>query len=306
MKNLKITLTALALIIVSIGANAQEPSFRLNQFNTLLLNPAHSGANPYSDISVVGVSQWAGIPGAPKTAVLSGNFNLSRDLGLGVLLMQDEIGPVKTLRSSLNAGYKLKLNKNWTFALGLKGIVGNTTVNLENDNISFGDPDLFGQLSTGMSFNAGFGFLLYSKDFYLGYSQPRVASLNYVNFDMTDVIDSKGGHIVYVGMDKSLNRQWKWRPNIVARHVKNLPFILSANSIFSSDSGLDLGVSYEWKNSLGLIAGMNINNQFYIGYSYSYPMNRLSSVTFQTHEIGLRYMFNHLRRSYQGPRFFNN
>lgn len=307
MKSLNKIVLGLAFAIITTHSFAQDPNFRLNQFNSLLLNPAQAGVNSYSDISVIGISQWNSLPGAPRTAAFSGNFKLGENFGLGTAFMQDELGPVKSFNVSINTAYQLRLSRKWRFSVGLKGIIGNTTVALQDLSVIDSDPDMMSNLNSGLSFNAGYGFLLYSKNLYFGYSQPRVANISFQDRNMSSFVDSKGGHIGYIGSDLPMGTSWKWRPNIVARYIPSLPLVMDINSIFTSNGGLDLGLSYQLNSSVGAMVGININNMFYLGYSYSFPLTQLSSVTMQTHEFGLRYMFSKKSNpSYQGPRFFNN
>jgi type IX secretion system PorP/SprF family membrane protein len=306
MKNLNKLIFGLAIMCVGIQAHAQDPNFRMNQFNALMLNPAQAGSNSYSDISVLGITQWSSLPGAPKTAAFSGNFKMGESFGLGAVIMQDEVGPVNSFNVSINAAYHLKLSRKWKLAVGLKGIVGNTNVDLQSLQVVEVDPDMAANLNSGISYNAGYGFVLYSEKFYLGYSQPKVAKTTYLDRNMSLYVDGKGGHLGYIGTNLNMGRNWMWRPNLVTRYIPTLPLIMDVNSIFTSKAGLDLGVSYQLNSSVGAIVGYNIKKRFYVGYSYSYPLNELSNVTMQTHEIGLRYMFNEKNTSYQGPRFFNN
>ena len=76
MKNLNKIVLGVAFALITTYTLAQDPNFRFNQFNSLLLNPAQAGANSYSDVSVLGVSQWNSLPGAPRTAAFSGNFKM--------------------------------------------------------------------------------------------------------------------------------------------------------------------------------------------------------------------------------------
>ena len=306
MKNLNKIVLGVAFALTTMHTLAQDPNFRLNQFNSLLLNPAQAGANSYSDVSVLGVSQWNSLPGAPRTAAFSGNFKMGDNFGMGAAFMQDELGPVKSFNISINAAYHLKLSRKWRLSVGLKGIMGNTTVALQDLDVVDSDPDMMTNLNSGLSFNGGYGVLLYSKKVYFGYSQPRVAAIAFQDRNMSSFVDTKGGHIGYFGTDLPMGASWKWRPNVVARYIPTLPLVMDINSIFTAKGGFDIGVTYQLNSSIGAMIGFDVKKKFYIGYSYSFPLRQLSSITNQTHELGLRYMFNKSNSSYQGPRFFNN
>ena len=182
MKKTNSIIVALGIVVASFQALGQDPNYRQNQFNALMLNPAQAGANSYNDISTLANAQWGGFKGAPKTMTLSGNFNLLKNFGLGGTLLQDELGPVRSTQFAVNGAYHLKLNTAWTLSIGLRAIAGNTSVNLtELDITQPFDPDMLTNLSTGLTFNAGWGVLLYHKNFYLGVSQPRVGQTIFKN-----------------------------------------------------------------------------------------------------------------------------
>jgi type IX secretion system PorP/SprF family membrane protein len=306
MKKINNIILTFGVMLVGYQAQAQDPNYRQNQFNALMLNPAQAGANSYNDISSLANTQWTGLRGAPRTMTLSGNFNILKNFGLGVSLLQDELGPVKSTQLAVNGAYHLKLNQNWRLSAGIRAIAGNTTVNLLdlNTNVPM-DPDMLSNMSTGLQFNAGFGFLLYHKNFYLGFSQPRVGDTYFKDRDMGLYVDTRGGYVSYIGGNIKLGSAWTLRPNVVARQMQGLPLTLDMNTILTHKIGFDFGISYQLNSAIGGILGYDFGNKFYLGYAYSYPLSSLNNVAIQSHEIALRYKFNNNASRCQGPRFFN-
>lgn len=298
---LAITFSCSAFVTFTQG----DPNFRQNQFNILMLNPAQAGANSYSEISALAVNQWVGIPGAPKTYTASGNFKVMDNFGVGVALLGDQYGPVNLTRSDINLAYHLKLSENWKFGLGIRMSISNTAVNLtELNTIVDNDPYMQSNLRTGLAFNAGFGGLLYSKKFYAGFAMPQLAKTNFLNSNMTNFVDTRKGFIAYVGGCFKLNNRLDLRPNVVSRYVSGTPFNLDVNTILSFNKNFDFGVTYQWQSGLGAIVGYDIKQKFYVGYSFSYPVNQLNRVTTQTHELALRFRFPQKSNRSQSPRFF--
>jgi len=303
MKKINSIILTLGVVLVGFSSQAQDPNYRQNQFNALMLNPAQAGANSYNDISTLANSQWTGLRGAPKTITVSGNFNIMKNFGLGVSLLQDEIGPVKSTQFAVNGAYHLKLSPKWRFSIGIRAMALNTTVNLTDLVTTVGnDPDMMSNLSTGMQFNAGYGALLYHKNFYLGFSQVRVAGLSFKDRNMSLFVENRGG---YVGGNVKLGSAVTWRPNVVGRYMQGLPYTVDCNMIFTHKVGLDFGASYQVNSAIGGIVGYDFGNKFYVGYSYTFPLSNLNTVTIQSHELALRYKFNNSASRCQGPRFFN-
>ena len=306
MKKINSIILSLGVVLVSFQSQAQDPNYRQNQFNALMLNPAQAGANSYNDITTLANTQWTGLRGAPKTMTLSGNFNVLKNFGVGVSLLQDELGPVKSTQFAVNGAYHLKLSSNWRLSMGLRAIAGNTTVNLSDlvTNVPM-DPDMLTNMTTGLQFNAGFGFLLYHKNFYLGFSQPRVGETYFKDRNMNMYVDTRGGYVGYMGGNVKLGSQVTLRPNAVARYMEGLPLTLDMNLIMSHKVGFDFGLSYQLNSAVGAIIGYDFGNKFYLGYSYTYPLTTMNTVAIQSHEIALRYKFNNSASLCQGPRFFN-
>jgi type IX secretion system PorP/SprF family membrane protein len=304
-----ISYTLIRLIVFSLlcsHVHAQgDPNFRQNQLNILQLNPAQAGSNPYSEVICFASNQWLGIPGAPKTFLTSGNFNIRNNFGIGATILGDESGPVNLTKAEISLAYHLKLSDKWKLALGLKMGVTNMTVNLnELIIINQDDPIMKGVLRTGINFNAGFGGLIYSKKYYVGFSVPSIASTNFLNRDMSQFVDTRFGTIIYAGGTFNLDNKFQLRPNIVYRNIKGTPLNLDFNALLTYNKKFDIGLTHQFKASLGTIVGIQATDNLYLAYSYTYPINSLNYVTFQSHELALRYRITKKSVRPVNPRYF--
>lgn len=283
-----------------------ETSFRQYQFNALILNPAQAGTNNYSDISLIGTQYWIGIPGAPKTMTLSTNIRLLESFGIGATVISDQTGPAQTSGINLISAYHLKLNKLWKVSAGLKlSAINHSVLTSELLTTEANDPDMARNLSSGLAYNAGFGFLAFSKKMYLGFSVPRVAKIRIEGIDMTNYLDKTAGYVAYAGVNYDFNKNFKIRPNIMTVFGFGGPLGLDLNAILTIKKTFDFGLTYHLKGNVGAILGVNIQDRYYIGYSYAYPLNNLNKVSIQSHEIALRFKFNRKVRTAETPRFFN-
>lgn len=296
-----------AVLLITSSVNAQtDPSYRQYRFNALTLNPAQAGANSFNDISVLGTQYWVGMPGAPQTATISGNFKLFDNFGMGATVVADENGPVHSTNVSIVGAYHLKLTEKWKLSVGLKlSAINYNVITSELATTTSNDPDMLENLTTGLSYNAGFGFLVYSKKLYFGFSKPRVAAMRFNRMDMSMYVDKKSGYIAYAGSDLSLTKKLDFRPSVMALFGNGGPLSLDVNAIFTLNKLIDLGATYHFKGSVGAIVGVNIKEKLYIGYSYAYPINRLNTVSIQSHELGLRLKFGKPFKTADSPRFFN-
>lgn len=117
---LKWSKSLVALVSLLIFGNTAfgqiESMYSMYRFNPQIVTPAHAGSTETSQISLMSRQQWLGIEGAPKTYVLSGNFKLKQQSGLGLNVMMDQAGPLKITTISGDYAYHTKLTGDWTFS----------------------------------------------------------------------------------------------------------------------------------------------------------------------------------------------
>jgi type IX secretion system PorP/SprF family membrane protein len=310
MKNNFSKITFLFTIVGTMVASSldaqSDPSFRRNQFSALLVNPAHAGANAYDNVSVLASKSYVGFTGAPKTIAGIGNFKLFNNFGLGVSAFNDQLGPINTTRASVDFAYHLKLNSKWKMSLGLRGSSSSINIDLPSlTTTQLQDPHMQSVLSSGTSFDAGWGILAYSKNVYVGISQPRLMNTKFINSNVTDFVEGKS-FVSYVGGDFNLNKLWSLRPVAMVRYVKSMPTMIDVSTTFSYKEMLDLGLNFQVGSNFGVIVGHEVNKKLYVGYNYTYPISSLNRISSQSHELVLRLKLNANSSSkFQGPRFFN-
>lgn len=301
------------IFTIAIGtlAHAQyDPNFRQNKFNALLLNPAQAGANPYSEVTLLGSQSWVGFEGAPRSLTASGNFNLKHNLGFGVTGHMDQLGPTRSSRMSADLAYHLQLNSEWTASVGLRSMISSIYVDLPSLTTTVKDDPYMSQaLVSGTLFDVGFGGLVYSDQYYFGASMPKLAQIEFMNVDMQNYVDRRG-FIAYGGASFDIGTAMEIRPSFVTRYVTSYPLLVDINAMFTYDDDYDFGINYQVLNSLGVVLGYNLGEQFSFGYAYSFPTSELNRISFQSHELVLKLRIlnegggGSSNRS-QSPRFFN-
>ena len=96
----------------------QDPQFSLNMFNIYSVNPAFSGSYDQFNALAIQRSQWVGFDGAPNTQNLSYDTPLGYSgLGLGINLMNDEIGPSREIYLDANLSYTIETGEKVTWLL---------------------------------------------------------------------------------------------------------------------------------------------------------------------------------------------
>src|SRR5688572_18673914 len=115
----------LSMILVSSFCwSQQDAMFTHYMFNTLWLNPAYAGTREAMTITGIHRSQWVGFDGAPLDQSLTLHTPiLDGKVGLGLSVLNDKIGPIKSTLIGLDFAYHIKLDKKSKLGLGVKGLV---------------------------------------------------------------------------------------------------------------------------------------------------------------------------------------
>jgi len=171
-----VILIFMLLFLVWNASAQQDPMFTQYMHNPVSINPAYAGSRGTMNFVAMHRQQWVGMDGAPKTLSLSVNSPfLNYNVGIGLSLLHDEIGPVKQTGIYADYSYHLKVTTGIKLAFGLKGGVNIYDINLlalqgaqNDDQISMN-----GYQKMYLP-NVGIGTYLYSDRFYVGLSIPKM------------------------------------------------------------------------------------------------------------------------------------
>jgi type IX secretion system PorP/SprF family membrane protein len=103
---------------------------------------------------------------------------IGNNLGLGVSVIADQIGPVKETNAYVDLSYTLKLGGEHRLAFGIKAGATFHDINLTTGNVDVideGDP-FFGMGINETTPNIGAGFFYYTNKYYLSLSVPNMLS----------------------------------------------------------------------------------------------------------------------------------
>jgi type IX secretion system PorP/SprF family membrane protein len=185
---LGVIFTASALL----GQAQQESMYTHYMFNTLSVNPAYAGSRDAFTLTALHRSQWAGFfDKHPITQTLTMHSpTKNENIGLGLSLYNDRLGPEKTSAIYGDFAYRVRLSEASRLSFGLKAGVSMHSI----DYLSLSpdlpdDPNLRNNEKSMWLPNFGFG-LYYSRErFYTGISIPRILEENY--FDNSTIGGAK-------------------------------------------------------------------------------------------------------------------
>ncbi|WP_343534538.1 type IX secretion system membrane protein PorP/SprF [Pedobacter sp.] len=310
----------------------QNIQFTQYIFNSLSVNPAYAG---YKEewFGQLGLrSQWSGLEGAPKTGQLSidGVVDMNKNVGLGLQITDDRLGPQNMTSVYANYAYRLRLDADDTQRLSFGLAAGISQYGLDGNQlrpVDEGDNDLpIGKVNSTIP-DVRFGIYYYNPKFYVGLSAMDLFSgknsnrLFNWNNNTIENIRRKQHYYLIAGALFDLSEDTKLKPSILFKEDFKGPSSLDINGMLIFGERFWIGASYRteanlWKkryeqgqslsslNSISGIAQFYINDQFRIGYSYDYIISRLSSFQNGTHEITLGITFPGKNNRLVSPRFF--
>lgn len=284
----------------------QDAQYTQYMYNMNILNPAYAGSKTGTlSISLLGRSQWAGVPGAPQTATLSVHSPITKRMGLGLSVLADKLGPVNEQFVFADYSYTIPVGYYDNLAFGVKAGVSLLNANLIDLQTIFQNDVNFDQNIGNLQPNFGFGAFYYSDIYYVGLSIPNLLKTTYLEKEGGIVTDlSKKAHMFLTGgYVFDMSYEWKFKPSIMAKATMGTPlsFDLSANFLY--DETYEVGASYRWDDSVSLLLNARVTDNLRIGYSYDFTTTDISQFTSGSHELMILF---DLLTTYDiiSPRFF--
>jgi len=298
----------LVFMFFSIVSHAQQDAqYTQYMYNTIEVNPAYAGSR--GALSVFGLyrTQWVGLDGAPETSTFSVNTPLKNsDLGLGVSLVNDKIGPTVENTLSADLSYTIPTSDTWNLSFGIKGTAN--LFNIDINKLSYEDQDdpQFQNLKNKFSPNVGAGLYFHSDRAYVGLSVPNFIETNRYDSDDVAIFKEKINYYLIAGYVFNLDRleYIKFKPALMTKMVEGAPLQVDVSGNFMFNDKFVLGLAYRWSASVSAMAGFQVSKGMYIGYGYDHETTQLRKYSSGSHEIFLRFEFFNNYNKMISPRFF--
>ncbi|WP_259070592.1 type IX secretion system membrane protein PorP/SprF [Mucilaginibacter sp. X4EP1] len=317
----------LLAVCTQMGLAQQKPQYTQYVFNNLLLNPAVSGIENYTDVKAGYRSQWTGLQGAPVTSYLTlstpigdnfiqgdatampaeGGENPSSRLytqnymaaephhGIGFMLVSDKAGPITTTNIDVTYAYHLGLSPTMNLAVGVQGGVNNINLNTSELTLEFPlDPAISNGSNSQWKPDLGAGIWLYSSNYYFGASvqqllpQTLYFSTN-VAYNQSKTVPQ---YFLTSGVKLFLTDDITLMPSFLIKVINPTPITFDINAKLSFMDKFWVGGSYRRDDSFGVLAGVNISSFINVGYSYDITTSALNTVSNGTHEIVIGILLN--------------
>lgn len=310
-------------------ANAQQkPQYTQYVFNNILLNPAVTGIENYTDLKAGYRSQWTGLEGAPVTSYLTLSAPIGQNFiqgdassfpggggvdpysrsftqdyraaephhGIGFTLITDQAGPITTTTIDANYAYHLGLTDRLNLSLGVAAGLARTNLNTSQITLETAlDPAIANGNNAQWNPDLSVGTWLYGSDFYFGVSVQQLLPQNLYFSTSKAAIDASKTVPHYFatgGARLFVSDDLSLIPSFLVKEIQPVPLTYDLNMKVMFQDKFWVGGSYRHGDSFGVLAGFNLNSFLNVGYSYDITTSSLNTVSNGTHEIVIGLLLN--------------
>lgn len=273
----------------------QLPQYSQYMLNELAINPAVSGKDEFTDMRTNVRHQWLGITDAPRTYMLSVHGPIKyKNMGLGMNLFTDIVGPTRRTGLNFSYGYHLKLEEDMYLSMGLSagilqwGIDGSKLVLREE-----GDLSLLSTYQNKLVPDFGAGVYFHKKNkYYAGLAIPQIypapiALYSNVssNSRLATQLNLNGAYTF------DLDEDFKLEPSMLLKFERPAPIKVDLGVRCIYQEQVWVGVGYRHHDALSALIGYMYKNYLLIGYSYDFTTTNIRKYSTGTHEIMLGIRF---------------
>ncbi|MFD2601533.1 PorP/SprF family type IX secretion system membrane protein [Flavobacterium suzhouense] len=292
----------------------QDPHYTQYMYNMNVINPAYAGSKENLSFGLLYRKQWVDIEDSPTTMTFSGSSPVGKNVGLGLSVINDKIGPVEETNAYADFSYTLNLGGEHRLALGLKAGATFHKVGLYSDigngHVPNPEDPAFSEDISRTYFNVGAGFFYYTNKYYLAFSVPNMLKSKHL-----DYTPAGGGDEQHFGSETShyfltggyvfqLNDNLKMKPSFMLKSAFNVSPSIDGSLNFLFFERFEIGATYRLDDSFGGMVNYAITPNLRIGYAYDHIVSDLNVTTPASHEVMLLFDLNFPKKVSRSPRYF--
>lgn len=297
------------MFLTLYNANAQQdPHYTQYMYNMNVINPAYAGSKESLSFGLLYRKQWIEIEDAPTTFSLSGSSPVGKNVGVGLSLINDKIGPVEETNAYGDFSYTLNLGGEHRLALGLKAGATFHKVGLF-DQIGNGRvPDLndpaFAANTSNVFLNIGTGFFYYTEKYYIALSVPNMLKSAHLDYNGKQYGTETPHYFLTGGYVFDLSPSLKFKPFAMVKSAFNAPVSVDVSTNFLFNEKFELGATYRLQDSFGAMVNYAVTPSLRLGYAYDHIVSDLNVTTPSSHEIILLYDLRFPKKISRSSRYF--
>ena len=305
---------ALLILLGSFSGKAQQdPQYTQYMYNTQVVNPAYAGNREVLSFGLLYRTQWVGLEGAPKTATLTADSPIGSmdNMGLGLTIVRDEIGPSVETNVTVDYAYKINTSDRSSLSFGLKAGIDILDVDFSKLNI-YDEGDVFeSNIDNKVEPQIGAGVYFNTERFYAGLSVPNFLTTKH--FDESDIDDPNAEattaadrlhYFLIAGYVFDLSENLKFKPATLIKAVSGSPLQADISANFLLYEKFTIGAAYRWSAAMSAMVGFQVTDQIFMGFGYDFETTDVQKYNDGSYEFMIRFdVFNRPDRILT-PRFF--
>lgn len=306
MKKLYISALVALLALTDVWGQ-QDPHYTQYMYNMNVINPAYAGSKENLSFGLLYRKQWVDLEGAPSTLTFSGHTPVGKNVGLGLSVISDEIGPVKEQNIAADFSYTLNLGGEHKLAFGLKAGVTMHKVGLF-DQIGNGyvpHQDIgFSENTSNAYLNLGTGVFYYTDKYYIALSVPNLMKSKHLDINGREFGSEEMHYFLTGGYVFDLSDNVKFKPFAMLKSSFESPASLDVSTNFLFHEKFEIGATYRLDDSFGAMVNYAITPNVRLGYAYDHIVSDLNVTTPASHEVILLFDLNFPKKVSRSPRYF--
>jgi type IX secretion system PorP/SprF family membrane protein len=232
---------------------------------------------------------------------------VGRNVGLGLSVISDKIGPVEENNFYADFSYTLNLGGEHRLAFGMKA--GVTMHKIDFNTIYPTLPDVNDDVFAGGNpnktfLNVGSGVFYYTDKYYVAFSVPNMLKTKYLDFDGRQYGTEELHYFLTGGYVFDINPNLKFKPFAMVKSSLNAPTSFDVSTNFMLYDKLELGATYRVEDSFGAMVNFAVTPSLRIGYAYDHIVSDLNTVTPSSHEVMILFDLNFPKKVSRSPRYF--
>lgn len=280
------------LLGVGLVQAQKEPQYTQYMYNIGSFNPAYVGTVESPEVIGLYRAQWVDVPGAPTTIRAGANIPFKNErTGLGINIVNDELGPSRQTYLDVAYSYQIQLSDDTKLSFGLNA--GGSMLDIDYSRGTFenpSDPSILGENYNSFYPTIGAGLFVYhEEDWYLGVSVPNFLTNGLYNDEVATIVEDNMQFNAIGGYVFQLGDRTKFKPAFLVNYLEGSPVTVNLSANFQFIDALTIGASYRIDNAVSGLAGFQISNTLFIGYSYDYATNGLGEYSGGSHEAILKF-----------------
>lgn len=313
MKHSYLTLLILILLGTFSSKAQQDPQYTQYMYNTQVVNPAYAGNREALSFGLLYRTQWVNFSdGVPNTGTFTVNSPIASNMGLGLSVVNDRIGPAVETNFNIDYSYSINTSETSKLSFGLKAGLDILDVDFTKLNIYDPNDPYFQEnnIDNKLQPQIGAGIYYNTEKFYAGLSVPNFLTTKHFdkssieNTQVETTAKERMHYFLIAGYVFDISDNLKFKPATLFKMVSGSPLQADVSANFLLYDKLTLGAAYRWSAAMSAMVGFQATDNIFIGFGYDYQSTDIETYSDGSYEVMLRFeLFNRPERVLT-PRFF--